>query len=104
MKRVGTIGFGDMGNGLAKNLIRNRFQTIRFELSEARTATFVGMVDAKPGMGQAVKACLQSLIGSIFSATFESSTLAAKTQVSGQVGVLMNKAIVINPVMNGSRT
>lgn len=37
------------------------------------------------GMGQTVKACLQSLIGSIFSATFEASVLAAKAGVSGQV-------------------
>ncbi|MDH3451960.1 MAG: NAD(P)-dependent oxidoreductase [Gammaproteobacteria bacterium] len=37
------------------------------------------------GMGQTVKACLQSLIGSIFSATFEASVLAAKAGVEGQV-------------------
>jgi 3-hydroxyisobutyrate dehydrogenase-like beta-hydroxyacid dehydrogenase len=37
------------------------------------------------GMGQTVKACLQSLIGSIFSATFEASVLAAKAGVKGQV-------------------
>ncbi|WP_282605149.1 NAD(P)-dependent oxidoreductase [Pelagibius sp. Alg239-R121] len=36
------------------------------------------------GMGQTVKACLQSLIGSIFSATFEASTLAAKAGVTGE--------------------
>ncbi|MEM9603273.1 MAG: NAD(P)-dependent oxidoreductase [Pseudomonadota bacterium] len=40
-------------------------------------------VDTRPGMGQTVKACLQSLIGSIFSATFEASVLAAKAGVSG---------------------
>lgn len=42
-------------------------------------------VGETPGMGQTVKACLQSLIGSIFSATFEASVLAAKSGVSGQV-------------------
>ena len=42
-------------------------------------------VGVKPGMGQTVKACLQSLIGSAFSATFEASTLAAKAGVDGQV-------------------
>jgi len=42
-------------------------------------------VGTEPGMGQTVKACLQSLIGSIFSATFEASVLAAKAGVSGQV-------------------
>ena len=42
-------------------------------------------VGTEPGMGQTVKACLQSLIGSIFSATFEASVLAAKAGVPGQV-------------------
>jgi 3-hydroxyisobutyrate dehydrogenase-like beta-hydroxyacid dehydrogenase len=42
-------------------------------------------VGAEPGMGQTVKACLQSLIGSIFSATFEASVLAAKSGVDAEV-------------------
>lgn len=42
-------------------------------------------VGTDAGMGQTVKACLQSLIGSIFSATFEATTLAAKAGVPGQV-------------------
>ncbi len=42
-------------------------------------------VGSEPGMGQTVKACLQSLIGGIFSATFEAAALAAKAGVSGQV-------------------
>lgn len=37
------------------------------------------------GEGQTVKACLQSLIGSIFSATFEASALAAKAGIRGDV-------------------
>lgn len=37
------------------------------------------------GDGQTVKACLQSLIGSIFSATFEAAVLAAKAGVPGEV-------------------
>lgn len=41
-------------------------------------------VGTEPGMGQTVKACLQSLIGSVFSATYEASVLAAKAGVSGQ--------------------
>ena len=40
---------------------------------------------AEPGMGQTVKACLQSLIGAQFSATFEAAALAAKAGVPGQV-------------------
>ena len=42
-------------------------------------------VGTKPGEGQTVKACLQSLIGSIFSATFEAAALAAKAGVSGEI-------------------
>ncbi|MBC6407493.1 MAG: NAD(P)-dependent oxidoreductase [Rhodobacteraceae bacterium] len=42
-------------------------------------------VGVRPGDGQTVKACLQSLIGAQFSATFEAAALAAKAGVPGQV-------------------
>ncbi len=42
-------------------------------------------VGTTPGMGQTEKACLQSLIGAQFSATFEAAVLAAKAGVPGQV-------------------
>ncbi len=42
-------------------------------------------VGINPGDGQTVKACLQSLIGAQFSATFEAAALAAKAGVPGQV-------------------
>lgn len=41
-------------------------------------------VDKGPGEGQVMKSCLQSIIGSIFSATFEAAALAARAGVSGQ--------------------
>lgn len=41
-------------------------------------------VGLEPGMGQTMKGCLQSVIGSIFSSVFEASVLAAKTGVSGE--------------------
>ncbi|MFT6304379.1 MAG: putative dehydrogenase [Granulosicoccus sp.] len=199
--RVGVIGLGDMGSGLAKNLLENGFQTNGLDLSEERMAAFVGMggkrcedvscvgrdsevvfvmvmngdqakqiilgangltssmsgggaviltatikpreareiaaamdgsdialidcpvsggfpgaqkgtltmmaaaadhvldqfapvmeavsasihrVGDTPGQGQTVKACLQTLIGSIFCATFEASVLAAKAGISGE--------------------
>lgn len=202
MKRAGVIGLGDMGSGLATNLIKNGFETTGLDLSEARMKAFVEMggrpaasaaevgenadavyvmvmngdqakslilgedgltstlkpgsaiiltatikpseareigtamkgggihlidspvsggfpgaqggtltmmaagetavldeyrsvmeavsktihhVGAEAGAGQTVKACLQSLIGSIFSATFEAAALAAKAGVSGEV-------------------
>ena len=50
---------------------------------EAVSAT-IHHVGTEPGMGQTVKACLQSLIGSLFSATFEASVLAAKAGVDGE--------------------
>lgn len=42
-------------------------------------------VGTEIGMGQTVKACLQSLIGSIFGGAFEATALAAKAGVPGQV-------------------
>ena len=41
-------------------------------------------VGTEPGMGQTMKACLQSVIGSIFSSVFEASALAAKSGVDGE--------------------
>ncbi len=202
MKRAGVIGLGDMGSGLARNLIRAGFETTGFDLSEARMQAFVelggrpansaravgeqadavfvmvmngdqanavilgedglvralrpgsavlltatigpsaareiarglegtgiGLIDTpvsggydgaqagtltmmvagpdqlvaeyrplleavgksihrvgdQPGMGQTVKACLQTVIGGIYGATFEAAALAAKAGVKGQV-------------------
>ena len=42
-------------------------------------------VGIKPGQGQTIKACLQSLIGAQFSATFEAAVLAAKAGLKGEV-------------------
>ncbi|MEL0302255.1 MAG: NAD(P)-dependent oxidoreductase [Rhodobiaceae bacterium] len=50
---------------------------------EAVSAT-IHHVGRNAGDGQVMKACLQSIIGSIFSATFEAAALAAKAGVSGQ--------------------
>mgnify|MGYP001362556636 CR=1 FL=1 len=41
-------------------------------------------IGSKPGEGQTVKACLQSLIGSIFTATIEAAALAAKAGIKGE--------------------
>lgn len=43
MKRAGVIGLGDMGSGLAKNLIKNGFKTVGLDLSEARMSAFTEM-------------------------------------------------------------
>lgn len=41
--RAGVIGLGDMGSGLAKNLIANGFETTGLDLSEKRMKAFVEM-------------------------------------------------------------
>ena len=41
--KAGVIGLGDMGSGLAKNLIANGFETSGFDLSETRMADFSAM-------------------------------------------------------------
>jgi putative dehydrogenase len=43
MKTVGIIGIGDMGSGIAKNLIKNGFQTWGFDLSSDRMSAFKDM-------------------------------------------------------------
>ena len=50
------------------------------EILEAVSGT-LHHVGTEAGMGQTVKACLQSLIGSIFTASFEATVLAAKAGV-----------------------
>lgn len=54
------------------------------DVMEAISAN-IHRVGSTCGEGQTVKACLQSLIGSQFSATFEAAALAAKAGVPGQV-------------------
>ena len=51
---------------------------------QAVSAT-IHRVGTNAGQGQQVKSCLQTLIGSIFSATFEASVLAAKAGITGEV-------------------
>ena len=63
----------------APDAVLDRFAPVM----EAVSATIHRIGDT-PGMGQTVKACLQTLIGSIFSATFEASVLAAKAGVKGE--------------------
>merc|ERR1712185_284791 len=41
--KAGVIGLGDMGSGLAKNLIANGFETSGFDLSDTRMAQFAEM-------------------------------------------------------------
>ena len=54
------------------------------DVMEAVSAS-IHRVGTDPGDGQTVKACLQSLIGAQFAATFEAAALAAKAGIPGQV-------------------
>lgn len=56
-----------------------------FEPMMKAVSRTIHRVGSRPGDGQTVKACLQSLIGSIFSATFEAAVLAARAGVPGEV-------------------
>lgn len=53
------------------------------EIMEAVSATIHIVGDAAP-KGQMVKACLQSIIGSVFSSVFEAASLAAKAGIKGE--------------------
>ena len=43
MHKVGVIGLGDMGSGLAKNLMKNGFETWGLDLDEKRMNAFIDM-------------------------------------------------------------
>ena len=43
MQNVGVVGLGNMGSGLAKNLIKNGFETIGLDLSDNRMKAFIEM-------------------------------------------------------------
>ncbi len=64
----------------APDVVLDRFAPVM----EAVSAN-IHRVGSRPGDGQTVKACLQSLIGAQFSATFEAAALAAKAGIPGQV-------------------
>lgn len=55
-----------------------------FEPVMEAVSASIHRVGEEAGKGQTVKACLQSLIGSLFAATFEAAALAAKAGVSGE--------------------
>ena len=40
MKKIGIVGIGDMGIGMAKNLLKNQFELTGFDLREDRQKEF----------------------------------------------------------------
>lgn len=60
-------------------------------------------VGTEAGMGQTMKACLQTLIGSVFSATYEATVLAAKAGLKGEdVLKVFSTSSVGSPILEGS--
>ena len=43
MKNIGVVGLGDMGSGLAKNLLSNGFSVFGMDLKPERQAAFTDM-------------------------------------------------------------
>ena len=72
----GTLTMMAAGTDTAMDLARPVMEAV---------SSSIHRVGQNPGDGQTVKACLQSLIGAQFSATFEAAALAAKAGVPGQV-------------------
>lgn len=69
---------------------------------EAVSAT-IHRVGSEIGMGQTVKACLQTIFGAIFSSTCEAAALAAKAGVPGQVFYdVMSTSSAASPAGNGA--
>ena len=74
--QAGTLTMMAAGSDAAMDTARPVMEAVSANIHRVGTA---------PGDGQTVKACLQSLIGAQFSATFEAAALAAKAGVTGQV-------------------
>ena len=72
----GTLTMMAAGTDTALDLARPVMEAVSANIHRVGTAA---------GDGQTVKACLQSLIGAQFAATFEAAALAAKAGVPGQV-------------------
>jgi len=78
-------GFPGAQSGTLTMMAAGSEQTLdRVQPVMEAVAKTIHRVGDRAGEGQVMKACLQSLIGSIFSATFEAASLAAKAGVSGE--------------------
>lgn len=78
-------GFAGAQNGTLTMMVAGEKSVIEKSKSVLNAiSNKIHHVGSKPGEGQTVKACLQSLIGSIFTATFEAAALAAKAGIKGE--------------------
>jgi putative dehydrogenase len=79
-------GFEGAQNGALTMMAAARPEVLEKVSAEMEAVSkTIHIVGSEIGMGQTVKACLQSLIGSVFSASFEAAVLAAKAGVDPQI-------------------
>ncbi|MBL6928207.1 MAG: NAD(P)-dependent oxidoreductase [Rhodospirillales bacterium] len=82
MKRAGVVGIGDMGSGLAKNLIGNGFETAGWDIDEKRMTAFVEM----GGNGQPTAAEVGKYADAVFVMVMNGDQ--AKEVVLGENGLI----------------
>jgi len=75
MKRVGVVGLGDMGSGLAKNLIAAGFATTGFDVSERRMAAFAELGGQPATSARAVGAAAEAVFVMVMTGTQAQSVI-----------------------------
>lgn len=71
----------------------------------AAVSAIITHVGREPGMGQTVKACLQSVMGSIVAATAEAAALAAKAGIRGDdFHKVLTTSAAASPIANATLT
>ncbi len=82
MKRAGVVGIGDMGSGLAKNLIKNGFETAGWDIDAKRMVAFAEM----GGNGKATAAEVGKVADAVFVMVMNGDQ--AKEVVLGENGLI----------------
>ena len=82
MQRVGVIGLGDMGSGIARNLIKAGFETRGFDLSEQRMAAFIEMGGTPAASAREVGASADAVFVMVMTGA------QAKAVILGQEGLV----------------
>lgn len=81
-----------------KDTVLDKYQPVMDAVSKV-----IHRVGNNPGDGQSVKACLQALIGPVFTATFEAAALAAKAGIKGEILYnVLSSSPVGCPIVNNS--
>ena len=91
MNKVGVVGLGDMGSGLAKNLIANGFVTRGFDLSKERMAAF----EAMGGVPSASAAAVGEGVDAVFVMVMNGDQAKAVILGDGLASTLAPGAVII---------